>query len=406
MWWQNLPSSVYICIILVGILVTLLIEAIRHYKTLKQIPYRIHVNGTRGKSSVARLIAAGLRAGGITTCAKTTGTLARFIDPNGNETAVYRMGHTNIIEQVKVVRRARKYQSQALVIECMALQPLLQSLCELRLVKSTHGVLTNARPDHLDVMGPLEEDVALAMAGTMPVKGVFFTAETKHLPIFKHAAKDRQSELIHIDAKDADQVTDREIAQFSYHEFKENVALALAVCASLGVDKQTALQGMWQAAPDPGAMSIYNITYQQHHLIFANAFAANDPISTETLWHKLAYQHNEAKPKILIVNCRADRHERSAQLGEAIAKWPSIDSIIMIGNGTETFVYNYKKYNKSHQNSAQLINGQNWTVEQLLNHITQSNISTTQLLVGIGNIAGIGLQLVDFFRTHKETSDA
>ena len=82
------------------------------------------------------------------TCAKTTGTLARLITPEGHEDAIYRIGHTNVIEQVGVVRKAKNLGCQALVIECMALQPLLQSLCELKLVRSTHGVLTNARPDH------------------------------------------------------------------------------------------------------------------------------------------------------------------------------------------------------------------------------------------------------------------
>ena len=34
------------------------LESARHRRRLDQIPIRIHVNGTRGKSSVARLIAA------------------------------------------------------------------------------------------------------------------------------------------------------------------------------------------------------------------------------------------------------------------------------------------------------------------------------------------------------------
>ena len=40
-------------------------EGIRHRRQLARIPKRIHVNGTRGKSSVTRLIAAGLRAAGL-----------------------------------------------------------------------------------------------------------------------------------------------------------------------------------------------------------------------------------------------------------------------------------------------------------------------------------------------------
>ncbi len=66
------------------------LESWAHRRALNRIPIRIHVNGTRGKSSVTRLIAAGLRAGGIRTCAKTTGTLPRMIMPDGTEYPVFR----------------------------------------------------------------------------------------------------------------------------------------------------------------------------------------------------------------------------------------------------------------------------------------------------------------------------
>ncbi|MEO9595730.1 MAG: poly-gamma-glutamate synthase PgsB, partial [Rhodopirellula bahusiensis] len=44
-----------------------MVEAYWYRRQLLKIPFRIHVNGTRGKSSVTRLIAAGLRSGGIRT---------------------------------------------------------------------------------------------------------------------------------------------------------------------------------------------------------------------------------------------------------------------------------------------------------------------------------------------------
>ena len=64
------------------------IENYYHNKSLDKIPTRIHVNGARGKSSVTRLIAAGLRAGGVSTMAKTTGSAPRIIDKNGIDTVL------------------------------------------------------------------------------------------------------------------------------------------------------------------------------------------------------------------------------------------------------------------------------------------------------------------------------
>src|SRR2546426_3683025 len=98
-------------------------ESRRHLRNLERIPVRIHVNGTRGKSSVTRLIAAGMRAGGIRTLAKTTGTLARIIDPEGREIDVFRVGRPNLIEQTRIVRRAIEWGAEAMVIECMAVTP-------------------------------------------------------------------------------------------------------------------------------------------------------------------------------------------------------------------------------------------------------------------------------------------
>ena len=400
MWWQNLRPEVYIAVMLTGIILALLVEAVMHRRNIRKIPIRIHINGTRGKSSVARLIGAGLRAGGIVTCTKTTGTLARFINPDGTEEAVYRMGHTNVIEQVAVIKKAVNLQAQALVIECMALQPLLQSLCELKLVRSTHGVLTNARLDHLDVMGPLEEDVALAMAGTVPVNGIYFTTEQKHLPIFNWAAKDRGSEVIALTDADVAKVSDEELALFSYQEHKENVSLALRVCEHCGVERSVALSGMYQATPDPGAMSVYHLIYKGHDIYFANAFAANDPVSTHLLWEQLTAKYAGLDQQTLLVNCRKDRHERSAQMGEAVVQWQAPDDIILIGTGVETFTHACFKEDKKAASQLSIKDAQGFDVTEVLDYITQDAGNKSHLVVGVGNIAGVGLALVDYVQAH------
>src|SRR5437867_10070437 len=91
-------------------------EMRRHASYLSRIPLRIHVNGTRGKSSVTRLIAGGLRASGRRVFAKTTGTMARMIRADGSEVNVYRAGSPNLIEQTRIVRRAVEDGAEVLVI--------------------------------------------------------------------------------------------------------------------------------------------------------------------------------------------------------------------------------------------------------------------------------------------------
>ena len=130
-----------------------LIEAHYHKLALAQLSIRIHVNGSRGKSSVTRLIASGLRAGGLKTLAKTTGTAPRIIDENGKDRIIHRLRSASIGEQVRLLRNFAKKKPGAVVIECMAVNPQYQWVAEQKMIQSTISVMTNVRPDHLDEMG-------------------------------------------------------------------------------------------------------------------------------------------------------------------------------------------------------------------------------------------------------------
>jgi poly-gamma-glutamate synthase PgsB/CapB len=392
---HSFASHWLILVITLLILIYLAVEAISHRYYLSKIPIRIHVNGTRGKSSLTRLIAGGLRKGGIVTCAKTTGTLPRFIDPTGTELAIYRSSRPNILEQIKIIKTAARHQANAIVIECMAVQPLLQSLCELKLIRSTHGVISNVRADHLDVMGPDEADVALALAGTTPLKGHLYTTEKRYLNILKTAASDRNTNLVAISESDVDHIDDATMSKFCYTEHKENVALALRVCADLGVPRDVALRGMWEAQPDPGALISYEIQNKDHVLRFVNAFAANDPISTGKLWHELLLKYPECKRRIALINCRDDRRQRSQQLAEACATWELADQYIVIGTGTSAFIQIAKARGI---NKLLLIDASDCEPEDILAHIVREDQSGPSLVVGIGNIAGMGWKMVEYFK--------
>lgn len=405
-----------------------LIEGQMHRRALQKIRYRIHINGTRGKSSVARLIAAGLRGGGIRTCAKTTGTSPRMIFPDGNEIPIFRPGRTNIIEQKRVVRAAVNASAEALVIECMALQPILQSTCELQLVRSTHSVITNARADHLDVMGPTRLDVASALAGTVSVDGQVFTAEQRKdaLDHLRLACRDRGSSLHEITDHESASITNEELSQFSYFEHADNVALALAVCQSLGVDRPSALRGMWSATPDCGAMKIHDCLVNGQALHFANGFAANDPESTGGLWQLCCERYQPSK-RVVVMNCRVDRPDRSKIMGQAVGQWcspqpgrriPSGESfssigietepnlVVVIGTGTDLFLRAITDAGVDGNHIACLGTATPSEVLELIAHDPRVGLKTDSasadrcLLMGVGNIHGCGSQLDDFFKAH------
>jgi poly-gamma-glutamate synthase PgsB/CapB len=377
-------------------------EALSHRRNLARIPVRIHVNGTRGKSSVTRLIAAGLREGGVRTCAKTTGTLARMIMPDGSEYPVFRPSGPNVIEQLRIVRIALDYEPQALVIECMAIHPNLQALSELNLIRATHAVITNARADHLDVMGPTEDEVALALAATVPVNGVLFTAERRHIAVFEAAARDRDSSLVSVTEAEVQAIKTEDLAEFSYVEHAENVALALRVCEELGVTREIAIRGMWKATPDPGVLTAYTLDFFGRKMTFVNGFAANDPESTERVWNMALARFPGAAKRVALFNCRADRPDRSRQLGEACVRWTPADHYVLIGTGTYIFA---RAASQAGIDQRKLVFAEDLRIEEIFELIVELS-GPSALVMGMANIGGQGLDLVRHFKNRSEVQEA
>ncbi|MBD3166671.1 poly-gamma-glutamate synthase PgsB [bacterium] len=319
-------------------------EFAMHRNRVNSIPVRIHVNGTRGKSSVTRLIAAGLRAGGVKTVAKVTGTLPRIIDERGWEIPITRLHPVNIIEQTKVFRFFEKHRPRAIVIECMAVQPEYQWICEHQFVKSTIGVMTNARMDHVREMGPSIENIANSLSNTISEHGPTFTSENRNdlIKIMRDRADEVGGELRVVSAEE---VTDQDLRNFKYIEHRSNVALSLRICEEVGVDRQTALEGMTQMAPDPGALKVSKVVHESgRRLLFLNALAANDPESTLFAWERAWTLYPDSGMSIILLNTRHDRFDRSVQLVETMARYMKFDLVISMGESTELLQNQFRRF--------------------------------------------------------------
>ncbi|WP_245537948.1 poly-gamma-glutamate synthase PgsB [Tsukamurella paurometabola] len=309
------------------------LEQYRHHRNLHSIPIRVVVNGIRGKSSITRLCAGALRGGGLVTVAKTTGTAARFIPPDGVDEQIHRrFGLANVIEQVGIVRRAASFRPDALVIECMAVLPDLQEINERKLIHSTICVICNVREDHVDEMGPTLEDIARSLSRSMPEGGVCITAEKEYVHILREEARKRGCRLVEVESDD---IGDEILAEFPFITFKENIAIALAVAELCGVDYRAALRGMIESPADPGTVAVKEYRYRGTVITVANLFAANDPESTRMNVELLTARGLIGRPLNVIVNCRPDRVERNGQMG-ALTSALDPERIILIGEPTRS----------------------------------------------------------------------
>ncbi len=378
-----------------------IVERLLHERALAKIPVRIHVNGTRGKTSVVRLIAAGLRAAGKRVCAKTSGSFAAIIDSDGQEHTIRRVSQPNIIEQLRIIDRLSKANPEIVVVECMALQPHFQSLTELKMIRATHSVITNARADHLDVMGPTSRDVALALAGTTGVRADLFTAEREHLDVLAHAARDRDTSLHQVSGDDVKRVDDSALERFRYNEHPENVALALRVCEALGVSREAALEGMVALRPEAGATRLSRVDYFGRDILFVQAFAANDPASTEQIWEDMTEKHGKGRRRIAVINCRIDRPDRSRQFAEAMASWSPADAYVVIGIGTLLFVRGAARHGVPVE-KIRMLEGSD--IDEIV-EVLLDLCGDEALIVGMCNIHGPGYELARYFQNRSTQTD-
>lgn len=383
-------------ILFVAVSVYGLIEFFLHQKKIFSIPIRIHINGTRGKSSVTRLIGAALREQGIPTITKVTGTYPRLILENGSEVAVYRKAGANIIEQLSIVRFASNRNAQAIVMECMALQPQYQWITEMKMLHSTIGVITNVRLDHIDIMGYTLPEITEALANTIPKNQHLFTAEKVMFDQLKKISVKRNT-TIHL--ADENSVTEEEMKGFGYIEHKENVALALAISEHLGIDRKVALKGMYKAIPDAGVLRLSRVNVFQKQINFFNAFAANDPQSTLMIWEKIKNEIGLRGVKIILLNTRQDRLDRAKQLIGMIGSElnDQYDYLILIGQSVEVVeelaVSNGIKRNK--------IVNIGWTEPEDVFEAILAYTTDQSTVVAIGNMGGMGGKVADFFENRK-----
>ena len=363
-----------------------LLEFRYHQLVLSSIPIRIHVNGTRGKSSVTRLIAAGLRAGGKRTFAKTTGTAPRVIDSKGIDRIIHRLRRPSIGEQVRLLKYFSSENPDVVVMECMAVQPQYQWISEHQMVKSHIGVITNARPDHLDEMGPTEVDVVKSLCNSIPVGGTLVTAEDKHKDILQSVADRNQSEIFF---SNESSVSEKDLNNFVYIEHPQNVAIALDVCHKMGVERDIALSGMHSVRPDLGALVVWKLLGKQGSLQFVNGMAANDPVSTLQIWKFVIDRYPTTSGTAVFFNSRDDRPLRTKQMLELTFEEIKPEYFIIRGDKIETKVRRLLHHSPDTEVSI-------FSLNESVDNVSKSILSLPDdvLVFAIGNQVGTGQKIL------------
>ena len=359
-------------------------------RNVEKIPIRVNINGIRGKSTVTRLITSILTEAGYKTVGKTTGTAARMIYwfQDDEDIIVRQPQGANIGEQLKVLQKAADLNAEALVCECMAVNPDYQKVFQFRMLEANIVVIVNVLEDHLDVMGPTLDQIAQAFGATIPYNGFLITIDCAYTNYFKQIAKERNTKVI---IADNSKITDEYLAKFDYMIFPDNASLALAVGEALGIDEETCFKGMLNAHPDPGAMRITRIGDENLNCTFVKGFAANDPQSTVNIWERVKELEYNTEDPIVIMNCREDRVDRTEIFVSDVFPKIQTHTLVAIGEVSEPITTAFN--NGQFPNVKNYINLEYAEPDKIME--TLNPLLKDRMVFGVGNIHGQGEAFIE-----------
>jgi len=260
-------------------------------KTNHDKPLRILVTGSRGKSSIVRLLHTGLKNADLQSHGRITGVIPRELGPN--ETRVISRSSGAHVEEMRWWLNTLPKSAQAIVMENSAISPDLQGLAGIWLQPDII-VLSNVFPDHQEVWGPSGACAAEVLTAGIPTESEVVIPADLETDSYLVGLLNRRRCKINLAAPVRD--TDPGFQA-------TNLGLALTSMELLGLETAPALKSMLGLRPDS-----YDFRVVEHRgAELAMAFSANDISSTRTLFQSLSWHEEETR---LIYNHRKDRPGR------------------------------------------------------------------------------------------------
>lgn len=384
-----LTACLIVCLVYLGV------EKARLDRARRRVPRRIAVTGTRGKSGVTRLIAAGLRASGARVLAKTTGSRAVLIQPDGSEREMARPGGASVREQVRLVGLAARLGADTLVAEMMSIGPEYLEVESRRILRPDTLAVTNVRLDHTDEMGRTKGEIAQALARAFPPRASVFVPEEEIQPAFEAAAARTGSTLRPVGRGEG---TGRRsgAAPLPFGEFEPNVRLARAVLTSLGVGEEAARRGFADAPPDFGRLRLWRGRFGRaaRPAVCVSAFAANEPESSAAVLAQVRAKVPLAgRPLAGLLCLREDRGARTLQWVRAAGEgfFREFAAVVLVGPTSRAALKLMRK--ASGPGAPSFSRSAGSTPEDLMDHVFAA-VAGEPVVAGLGNIVGWGERIV------------
>jgi poly-gamma-glutamate synthase PgsB/CapB len=376
--------------LLTAILATALVaESVYMRRRVRSIPVRVHVGGTRGKSSVTRCIVAALRLDGRAVMGKITGVVPTILEPDGSTRVIRRPGPARVQEQVRMIFRAGRLRCDALVLECMSIAPALQGL-ETRLLRPTLTVLTNVGDDHREEYGSSPEELAEGPLACIPRGGLLVSGENSLEHFVRLRAGHLGTQVVRPGPEDLELA-----AQMPAGAARENAALVLSACRMLGVSRAAALAAIAEdAALQEGELIV--VAAPEGSFRFLNGFAVNDVPSAQKFLDGWAARLGGWTSLTILLNTRADRPLRSIRFARWCATLADLQQVIVLGSHVPRTRRALLDAGIPRQKVSV------WTSLEKRDpraHLIALRIDPRAVVAGFGNIAGDGGRVLERLRT-------
>ena len=371
-------------------------------RRLRAVKLRVAVTGTRGKSSVTRLLAAALRESGLRVLAKTTGSAAMVLLPDGTEREIRRPGRPTILEQRSLLRLAVRHKAQALVSEMMSISPECLRVEAGKLLKPDLLLVTNVRLDHREEQGATKDEIARSLSAAFHSGCTVIVPNDEFAPGFERAAVRVGAKLVRL-TEESERPGDKDLRAIAPTEFKDNIRLALAAAELCGIKREAALRGMAEARSDPGGLAIFRAKLGSPVAAWflASVFAANDPESSGLALAKLDDLGRDARgERRAILNLRDDRGDRTVQWLDALRGgfFDGFDRVYVVGSPA---VVALKRRIRRLRKDGPLPEGRisilaERSPEKIMEiAAAEPGSDRGGLIIGLGNMGGLGRLLLD-----------
>ncbi len=182
-------------------------------------------------------------------------------------------------------------------------------------------------------------------------------------------------------------------------EFGANLDLVWAAARVLGVKEEVIREGIRKAQGDVGTLKGWRYFHDQtpDSWLLVNAFAANDPESTMGI-HRRLLESQRLGPEACIglLSLRSDRGDRSLQWAEALEAGALVGFRRLFVAGLHARALRYRLRHHPEARRIEILRPS--APEGIMGQLLGREGEGGGILFGFGNIAGLGLSMVEHWR--------